>query len=75
MNHIIILLLYPLPYLTVAILFILLLLSDITTLPIVANWIPYISFVRWTYMALMINNFQGQTFACGGANPCIKTGK
>jgi len=28
-------------------------------LPIVANWIPYLSIFKWGYEALMINEFKG----------------
>lgn len=49
---------------------------NIESLPIVANWIPYFSFVRWSYQALAINEFRGETFTCGGGatGACITSG-
>ena len=49
---------------------------DIKSLPPVAEWIPYISLLRWTFQALCINEFQGLTFSCVGYDDesCIKTG-
>lgn len=50
---------------------------SIDSLPIVANWIPYFSFIRWAFEALCINEFQGLEFDCVGlADPrgCILTG-
>ena len=29
-----------------------------------ADLIPYTSFVRWVFQALVINEFEGQTFTC-----------
>ena len=50
---------------------------DVKSLPIVANWIPYISFIRWTFQALLINEFKGLEFDCDiqPANACILTGE
>lgn len=50
---------------------------NIKSLPIVANWIPYISLFRWTFQALCINEFKGLTFNCDGYDDesCIKTGE
>lgn len=50
---------------------------NINTLPIVANWIPYLSFLKWTFEALCINEFKGATFDCtnGPAQACEKTGE
>ena len=54
----------------------LLLFSNIQTLPVVAEWIPNISFIRWGFQALCINEFQGETFSCDGApeSACISSG-
>ena len=49
--------------------------SASTGLPIVANWLPYLSYFRWGYQALTINEYQGLHFTCdtpGGA--CLSTG-
>jgi hypothetical protein len=40
---------------------------NISTLPIVANWFPFVSFLKWTFEALCINEFKGATFACSGS--------
>lgn len=50
---------------------------SIDSLPIVANWIPYISIFRWAYQALCINEFQGLTFECDSTDisECILTGE
>jgi ABC-type multidrug transport system permease subunit len=49
---------------------------NIESLPIVANWIPYFSFIRWSYEALAINEFKGVKFTCGGGatGACLTTG-
>jgi ABC-type multidrug transport system ATPase subunit len=48
----------------------------ISSLPIILNWIPFISLFRWAYEALCINEFQGRTFSCN-TNPsqCLTTGE
>lgn len=47
-----------------------------TGLPIVANWIPYMSIFRWGFEALTINEYQGLTFSCGGSTTgCLTTGE
>jgi ABC-type multidrug transport system permease subunit len=50
---------------------------NINTLPIVANWLPYVSFLKWTFEALCINEFKGATFDCSNGPPlaCEKTGE
>lgn len=50
---------------------------NVDALPIVANWLPYLSFLRWTYQALLVNEFIGLEFSCGNSNTgaCIKTGE
>lgn len=55
---------------------------SVGNLPIVANWIPYFSFLRWGFEALTINEFEGLTFKCNndqsvatGTSGCIKTGE
>jgi len=49
---------------------------NISSLPIVANWVPYASFMKWTYEALCINEFKGENFSCdkGPQGACEKTG-
>ena len=49
---------------------------NIESLPVIANWIPYFSFIRWSYAALAINEFKGETFTCGGGatGACLTTG-
>jgi len=50
---------------------------DIGSLPIVANWIPYFSFLRWAFEAYCINEYTGMNFDCKGAAPgaCRATGE
>ena len=50
---------------------------SIDSLPIVANWIPYITIFRWAYQALTINEFKGLTFNCDSTDlsECILTGE
>lgn len=49
---------------------------SIDSLPIVANWVPYITIFRWAYQAMCINEFRGLEFTCDSANTaqCISTG-
>lgn len=49
---------------------------NISSLPIVANWIPYLSFLKWSFEALCINEFKGETFECTHGPPgyCITSG-
>jgi len=51
---------------------------DIGSLPMVADLIPNISFVRWSFQALTINEYKGLTFKCdtsGVYNACKTTGE
>ena len=50
---------------------------NLDSLPIVANWIPYFSFIRWAFEAMVINEFAGETFTCAPGNPpdCVITGE
>ena len=50
---------------------------DIDSLPPVANWIPYFSFLRWSFQAYAINEYKGLIFNCVGAaeGACRKTGE
>lgn len=49
---------------------------SVGNLPIVANWIPYLSFPRWGFEALAINEYEGLTFTCNQSNStCILTGE
>ena len=50
---------------------------DIASLPIVANWIPYFSFIRWAFEAYCINEYKGLKFNCHGAakGACRMTGE
>jgi hypothetical protein len=51
---------------------------NIKSLPIVANWIPYVSFLKWTFEAFCINEFSGETYYCAPgtqADGCLSTGK
>lgn len=50
---------------------------SVDSLPIVLNWIPYISIFQWAFRALATNEFQGIKFTCNSADPsqCIATGE
>lgn len=39
--------------------------------------VPYISFIKWAFQAMMINEFKGETFNCSGGSTsqCLKTGQ
>jgi ABC-type multidrug transport system ATPase subunit len=49
---------------------------NLDSLPIVANGIPYVSFLRWGFQALCTNEFSGETFECTSNIPgmCETTG-
>lgn len=49
---------------------------NIDSLPIVADWIPYISFIRWAFEAFCINQFQDETYSCDSNNTgCVPDGE
>lgn len=50
---------------------------SVDALPIVANWVPYITIFRWAYQAVCINEFKGLSFDCDAPNPeqCILSGE
>lgn len=50
---------------------------NLASLPLVAKWVPYASFLRWAFQAFCINEFSGQHYECtGGANSqCLSTGE
>lgn len=37
---------------------------NVNSLPQGAQWLPYISFIKWAFNALAANQFKGMTFAC-----------
>jgi hypothetical protein len=41
---------------------------NVNSLPQGAQWLPYISFIKWAFQALAQNQFQGMTFACDDAD-------
>ena len=48
---------------------------NLDSLPIVANWVPYINYIRYTFEALCVNEFAGETFTCGGGGRgCLTNG-
>eukprot|EP01040_Poterioochromonas_malhamensis_P000564 gene564-604_t len=50
---------------------------NLDSLPVVAEWIPYISFMRWAFQSFCINEFKGQTFSCSAAasgSQCLPDG-
>ena len=44
--------------------FVFLLNSNIDSLPVVANWVPYISFIRWSFQAFVTNEFEDSSISC-----------
>jgi len=48
----------------------------VNSLPVVANLIPYISFMRWGFQMLVVNEFKGATFECvpGSYEGCTISG-
>lgn len=49
---------------------------NIDSLPVVADWIPYISFIRWAFEAFCINQFQDETYSCDSNNTgCVPDGE
>ena len=48
----------------------------VDSIPIVANLIPYISFMRWGFQMLIVNEFKGESFECvsGSEDGCVFTG-
>jgi len=57
---------------------------SVGNLPVVANWIPYLTFLRWGFQALTINEYRGLTFTCNNdigaaqnndTTSCILTGE
>jgi hypothetical protein len=47
---------------------------NIGSLPVVANLIPYIAYLRWTFEAFCVNEFIGETFTCKSTGACQATG-
>jgi hypothetical protein len=49
----------------------------VSSLPIVLNWIPYVSAFRWAFEALCVNEFKGETFNCNlvPSTQCLTTGE
>ena len=49
---------------------------SVDSLPIILNWIPYISLFQWAFRALATNEFKGLKFECDSVDPtqCIATG-
>ena len=49
---------------------------NLSDLPKIAQWFPYISFIRWGFQGLVINEFSGQEFICDENEDtrCLKTG-
>lgn len=50
-------------------------LIKLDSIPIYWRWIKYISFFRYGFEALVLNEFDGLTFDCGTQKGCISDGK
>jgi hypothetical protein len=50
---------------------------QVSSLPVVLDWFPYMSLFRWSFQALTINEFAGETFSCSSSNTnnCLLTGE
>ena len=50
---------------------------NLQSLPAVAEWLPNISFLRWTFGTLAVNEFEGETFTCeyASVNMCQTKGE
>lgn len=44
---------------------------NIGSLPLVAEWLPNLSFLRWTFGALAVNEFAGESFTCDFLDPSM----
>lgn len=44
---------------------------NLGSLPPVAEWIPNLSFLRWCFGSLLINELKGETFTCDYADPTM----
>ncbi len=49
----------------------------VDSLPLILEWIPYISLFQWSYRSLITNEFKGLEFTCGSVDTskCILTGE
>lgn len=48
---------------------------NLSSLPIVANWVPYINYLKYTFEAFCVNEFKGETFTCNGSGSgCLANG-
>jgi ABC-type multidrug transport system ATPase subunit len=48
---------------------------DIESLPPVADLVPYVSIMRWSFQALTINEYKGLKFKCVEGKKCLETGE
>ena len=46
---------------------------NVQSLPQGAQWLPYISFIKWAFNAFAVNQFEGMTFACEDAGNKVRT--
>ncbi len=49
----------------------------VDSLPLILEWIPYISLFQWSYRSLITNEFKGLEFTCNSVDTskCIMTGE
>lgn len=48
-----------------------------SSIPIWVRWLKYISFIRYTFQALAVNEFRGAKFSCHGTDDegaCVRNG-
>ncbi|KAJ8598608.1 hypothetical protein CTAYLR_001713 [Chrysophaeum taylorii] len=48
-----------------------------SSIPVYVRWLKYISFVRYTFQALAVNEFRGESFSCGDVSEdqsCVRKG-
>lgn len=48
---------------------------NVDSLPVAVQWISKISFVRWIFEGLLVNQLQDATFTCEGSGRCLSTGE
>lgn len=48
---------------------------NLDSLPVGSKWVSNLSFLRWCFEALLINEFKGLEFECGATGPCVQTGE
>jgi len=48
---------------------------DVESLPAVADLVPYLSIMRWSFQSFAINEYEGLVFECVPGKKCLQTGE